>query len=109
PSPRRARKRRTLAVEPPPPPPPASPAGNPSGRKRARLSVRRRHQRPRGRVPSALHPSSQPPDRRTRRAKAQRLELRLLIQFCACCPPYVSERTAGSVLRRPPLIAIRQR
>src|SRR5262249_18002285 len=42
-------------------------------------------------------------------AKAQRLELRLLIQFCACCPPYVSERTEVSVLRRTPIIAISQR
>ena len=72
---------------------PARPAGNPSGRKRARLSPHGRFQRLPGRVPSASRPSSRPPARRMHRAKAQPLELRLPIQFCACCPPYVSERT----------------
>ena len=96
PSPKKDRQRRRCGDEVPTPSLPARPAGNPSGRKRARLSARRRHQRSRDRVPSALRPSSQPPDRRTRQSKAQPLELRLLIQFCACCPPYVSERTESA-------------
>ena len=81
-------------------------AGNPSGRKRARLSGRRRYRRSRGRVPSALRPSSQPPDWRMRRAKARSLERRLQILFCACWSSffsYFSERTEVGVHRCTPL------
>jgi hypothetical protein len=59
------------------------PAGNPSGRTRARLSAPRRCQRSRGRVPSVLRPSSPPPDRRMPRKKGRQLEPRLQLWMCA--------------------------